>query len=115
MADDYFVTWHGKPVRSVKKGFARAVALARLADVTPAYSPPHSGDVAHAKRHGDLGSGWIPGHVARNSRQGLRPSSPRPSAGCGAQKIGGKGKSRDALVVSLEEAKNRRAENQKAQ
>jgi integrase len=35
LAGEYFVTWHGKPVRSVKKGFAKAVALAGLSGVTP--------------------------------------------------------------------------------
>jgi integrase len=112
VADDYFVTWHGKPVRSVKKGFARAVALAGLADVTP-----------HTLRH--TAATWL----MQNGTEiweaaGFLGMSPEILARVyghhhpdhlrdAARKIGGKGKSRDALVVSLEEARVRRLENQK--
>jgi integrase len=112
VADDYFVTWHGKPVRSVKKGFARAVALAGLADVTP-----------HTLRH--TAATWL----MQNGTEiweaaGFLGMSPEILARVyghhhpdhlrdAARKIGGKGKSRDALVVSLEEARVRRLENHK--
>ena len=112
MAGEYFVTWHGKPVRSVKKGFARAVALAGLSGVTP-----------HTLRH--TAATWLmqngvpiweaAGFLGMSPEMLARvyghhhPDHLRNAAG----KIGSK--SRDALVVSLEEAKNRRAENQKAQ
>ena len=112
VADDYFVTWHGKPVRSVKKGFARAVALAGLEDVTP-----------HTLRH--TAATWL----MQNGTEiweaaGFLGMSPEILARVyghhhpdhlrdAARKIGGKGKSRDALVVPLEEARVRRLENHK--
>jgi integrase len=112
LAGEYFVTWHGKPVRSVKKGFAQAVTRAGLSGVTP-----------HTLRH--TAATWLmqngvpiweaAGFLGMSPEMLARvyghhhPDHLRNAAG----KIGSK--SRDALVVSLEEAKNRRAENQKAQ
>ena len=72
LAGEYFVTWHGK--RSGRPVWCYSTHVA-----------PHGSDVAHAKRRSDLGSGRVSWHVARNARQDLRPSSPRPSAECGAQ------------------------------
>jgi len=110
VADDYFVTWHGKPVRSVKKGFARAVALAGLSNVTP-----------HTLRH--TAATWLMQNgVSIWEAAGFLGMSPEMVARVyghhhpdhlrnAARKIGSK--SGHALVVSLEEAKKRRAENQK--
>jgi integrase len=111
--EGYFVTWHGKPVRSVKKGFARAVALVGLAGVTP-----------HTLRH--TAATWLMQNgVPIWEAAGFLGMSPEILARVyghhhpdhlrnAARMIGGKGKRGDALVVSLEEARERRLESQKA-
>jgi integrase len=112
VADDYFVTWHGEPVRSVKKGFARAVALAGLEDVTP-----------HTLRH--TAATWLMQNGTPIwEAAGFLGMSPEildrvyghhhpDHLQNAARKIGAKGKSGDSLVISLEEAQKRRVGSQK--
>ena len=109
-AGGHFVEWHGKPVRSVKTGFARAVALAGLPGVTP-----------HTLRH--TAATWlmqrgVPVWEAAGFL-GMSPEMVGQTYGHhhpdylrnAANMIGTKP---DTLVVSLEKAKKRRAERQKA-
>ena len=109
-AGGHFVEWHGKPVRSVKTGFARAAALAGLPGVTP-----------HTLRH--TAATWlmqrgVPVWEAAGFL-GMSPEMVGQTYGHhhpdylrnAANMIGTKP---DTLVVSLEKAKKRRAERQKA-
>jgi hypothetical protein len=104
----HFIEWHGKPIRSVKTGFARAALLAGLPGVTP-----------HTLRH--MAATWlmqrgVPVWEAAGFL-GMSPEMLGQTYGHhhqdylrnAANKIGTKP---DALVVSLEEAKKRRVEKQ---
>jgi integrase len=105
IAKDYFVEWNGKPVKSVKTGFKRAVKLAGIPHATP-HSLRHTAATWMMQNGAPLweAAGFL-GMSEKTLRETYGHHHPDFMQGAVAA-ISGKPRQNVSLVVSLETARN---------